>query len=197
MTHLQNVMSKLLPFWIINFVHELYLFQILSTVQQTRINWALWRKQHHDNLLIPKIQNRMRYCLTFTTRSSSIQSVCVSIWGLVHIYIDENQTLVHIVVFGMVTSYSDIMPPSIFSHDLRLNMEAYIKCLEKVVLSWIKMVFARKPYIWRGYPHGVMVKAMNCGIVVSEFVLQSCYYIHFQTNTLGKGMNPLILPAMG
>ena len=23
------------------------------------------------------------------------------------------------------------------------------------------------------------------------------YYFHFQTNTLGKGMNPLILPAMG
>ena len=37
----------------------------------------------------------------------------------------------------------------------------------------------------------------GCGIVVSEFVLQSHYYVHFRTNTLGKGMNPLILPAMG
>ena len=45
---------------------------------------------------------------------------------------------------------------------------------------------------------GVMVKAMNCGIVVREFVLQSRYYVHFRANTLGKGMNPLILPpAMG
>ena len=42
-----------------------------------------------------------------------------------------------------------------------------------------------------------MVKAMDCGIVVREFVLQSCYYVHFLANTLGKGMNPLILPAMG
>ena len=33
---------------------------------------------------------------------------------------------------------------------------------------------------------GVMVKAMDCRIVVSEFVLQSCYYVHFRTNTLGK-----------
>ena len=41
------------------------------------------------------------------------------------------------------------------------------------------------------------LKAMDCGIVVSEFVLQSRYYVHFQTNNLGKGMNPLILPAMG
>ena len=48
-----------------------------------------------------------------------------------------------------------------------------------------------------GCPHDVMVKAMDCGIVISEFVLQSRYYIHFRANTLGKGMNPLILPAMG
>ena len=44
---------------------------------------------------------------------------------------------------------------------------------------------------------GVMVNAMDCRIVVSEFELQSRNYVHFWTNTLGKGMNPLILPAMG
>ena len=49
----------------------------------------------------------------------------------------------------------------------------------------------------KGDPRGVMVKAMDCGIIVSEFVLQSRYYIHFRANTFGKGMNPLILPAMG
>ena len=43
---------------------------------------------------------------------------------------------------------------------------------------------------------GVMVKAIDCGIVVREFVLQSRYYVHFLANTLGKSMNPLILPAM-
>ena len=49
-----------------------------------------------------------------------------------------------------------------------------------------------------GCPRGVMIKAMHCGIVVREFVLQSRYYVHFRANTLGKGMNPLILPpAMG
>ena len=47
-----------------------------------------------------------------------------------------------------------------------------------------------------GCPRGVMVKAMDCEIVVSEFELQSCYYVHFRANTLGKGMNPLILLAM-
>ena len=48
----------------------------------------------------------------------------------------------------------------------------------------------------RGCPCGGMVKAMDYGIVVSEFELQSSYYVQFRTNTLGKGMNPLILPAM-
>ena len=51
--------------------------------------------------------------------------------------------------------------------------------------------------LWRGCRGGVMVKAMDCGIVVSEFVLPSRYYVHFRANTLGKCMNPLILPAMG
>ena len=48
-----------------------------------------------------------------------------------------------------------------------------------------------------GCPRDVMVKAMDFGIVVREFVLQSRYYVHFRANTLGKGMNPLILPAIG
>ena len=44
---------------------------------------------------------------------------------------------------------------------------------------------------------GVIVKAMNHGIIESEFELQPCHYVHFQANTLGKGMIPLILPTMG
>ena len=47
-----------------------------------------------------------------------------------------------------------------------------------------------------GCPRGIMVKAMDCGIVVNESLLQSRYYVHFRKNTPGKGMNPLVLPAM-
>ena len=43
---------------------------------------------------------------------------------------------------------------------------------------------------------GVIVTAMDSGIVVSEFEPQLRYYVHFRANTLGKGMNLLILPAM-
>ena len=48
-----------------------------------------------------------------------------------------------------------------------------------------------------GCPRGVSVKAMDCGIVVCEFVLQSRYYVHFRANTHRKDMNHLILPGMG
>ena len=40
-----------------------------------------------------------------------------------------------------------------------------------------------------------MANVLGCDLVVSEFELQSHYYIHFQTNAQGKGMNFLILPA--
>ena len=49
----------------------------------------------------------------------------------------------------------------------------------------------------RVYPLGVIVKAMDCGIVVSEFEPHSFYYIHSLTNTLEKGMNFFTLPDMG
>ena len=39
-----------------------------------------------------------------------------------------------------------------------------------------------------------MVKAMDGGVIVRKVEFQLRNY--FQTNTIGKGMNPLILPAM-
>ena len=48
-----------------------------------------------------------------------------------------------------------------------------------------------------GCPRGVMVKVMDCGIVVSEFELQSRYYVHFRTNTLGEKYQPPYLPSYG
>ena len=44
--------------------------------------------------------------------------------------------------------------------------------------------------------HGVEANVLDCDIAVSEFDFQLLYYVHFQTNILGEGMNPFILPAM-
>ena len=38
----------------------------------------------------------------------------------------------------------------------------------------------------RGSPCGVVAEILSCKIVISKFKLWLCYYIHFQTNTLGK-----------
>ena len=48
-----------------------------------------------------------------------------------------------------------------------------------------------------GSSRGVVAKVLDCNIVASEFELQSSYYVHLRTNTLGKDMNLLILLAMG
>ena len=42
-----------------------------------------------------------------------------------------------------------------------------------------------------------MAKAVDSWIVVSEFEVNLRYYVDFRINALGKGMNPLILPALG
>ena len=41
-----------------------------------------------------------------------------------------------------------------------------------------------------------MVNMLDCNIIVSKFEVQSRNYIHFQTNTIRKGMNSLIPPIM-
>ena len=61
----------------------------------------------------------------------------------------------------------------------------------KIQLMIIKII------ILRGCPRGVMVKSMDGGNVVSEFELHSRYYVHLRTNTLGKGINPIIVSAIG
>ena len=58
------------------------------------------------------------------------------------------------------------------------------------------VIVKNKPHPLRGCPRGVIVKAVDRGIVVSEFEIPSLYYNPFRTNTVGKGMNPLILFAI-
>ena len=45
-------------------------------------------------------------------------------------------------------------------------------------------------------PHGIVVKVLDCDIVVREFELELRYYFHFRTNTIGKGIKPVISSAM-
>ena len=42
--------------------------------------------------------------------------------------------------------------------------------------------------------HGVMAKVLDCSLEISEFELQSIYYVPFRTNTLGKNIKLLYTP---
>ena len=85
---------------------------------------------------------------------------------------------------------------SLLKSSLTVDYDPVYICTRAVVCGYATRKLVHYKRIW-GCPRGVMVKAMDCGIVIREFVFQSRYYVHFRANTLGKGMNPLILPAMG
>ena len=91
------------------------------------------------------------------------------------------------VIFVLSLSLPDLKQEKIALLELPLNI-AYI------IFGWILSILS---FYLRGCPCDVMVKAMDFGIAISEFKLHSSYYVHFRANTLGNGMNPLILLAMG
>ena len=99
---------------------------------------------------------------------------------------EPNRLFVQIFIISNACIYS--IPSQWVNCETRLNFKAKYSLFE----------FGVFPTLDWGCSRGVMVKALDCGIVVQrEFVLQSRYYVHFWANTLGKGMNPLIFPAMG
>ena len=46
-------------------------------------------------------------------------------------------------------------------------------------------------------PGGVVANVLDCDTIVREFEPKSHFYDIFRTNTLGNGMNRLILTAIG
>ena len=71
-----------------------------------------------------------------------------------------------------------------------INLLTQFKCQKEFSLKQFCLVNM-------GVHRGVMVKAMDCAVVINEFELQSRYYVHFRTITLGKGMSSFIHAAMG
>ena len=67
------------------------------------------------------------------------------------------------------------------------------------IIAWLEFEFTDFEVVYqhfRGCHRVVMVKAMDCGIVVTAFEFQSCYYVHFRTETLGKGIYSHIFPGL-
>ena len=77
-------------------------------------------------------------------------------------------------------------------HETTNDYEATVLLIE---VLWILHFHYYRSSLTQSGPRGVMVKAMYSKIGVSEFELQSRYYV--RANTFGKGMKLLILHAMG
>ena len=63
------------------------------------------------------------------------------------------------------------------SHPIMLALVFLLRQFSAFILSdWLFHVSEKT--------RGVVAKILDCDLEVSEFELQSCYYVHFQTNTL-------------
>ena len=81
--------------------------------------------------------------------------------------------------------------------NLTLEMNFLIKKEEKFSRCQHTANF-RRNYIFQNVPKslcGTVVNVQNCDFVQSEFELQSRCHVHFQTNTLRKGLDTLISTA--
>ena len=179
--HLQFMTSILLIKTYVK-VSEKYLRQWVSAFQQ---NWiisrklARWRNLINRLLMNSVMSKSLMFWSVFEAVSAELE------WSTSWIIRDEKWILYD--NFKWWAQWLD--HAKTLKHFSKLKLQEQKISMVTVWWSTIDIV---------GCPRGVMVKAMNCGIVVREFVLQSRYYVHFRANTLGKGMNPLILPpAMG
>ncbi|QQP36730.1 Uncharacterized protein FKW44_021914 [Caligus rogercresseyi] len=54
-----------------------------------------------------------------------------------------------VIVFGIISSDGDVMPPHFFPKGLRLDSEEYVALMRDVVAPWIKKVAAGRPYVFQ------------------------------------------------
>ena len=142
-------------------------------------------------------------CMCVCVRAFVCVCACVCVCVCCFIFQYNLYPLKHVFPVGKQTLVFHQHLNRIFSHFLTLLSTLF--SLENFVPSRGSLGKSNKKKTGREenldpkeeFPRGVMVKAMDCEIVVSEFVFQLYYYVHFRTNTVGKCMNPLILPAMG
>ena len=56
---------------------------------------------------------------------------------------------VTVMVFGVVSSEGNIMPPHIFEVGLKVNTKGYLDVLKSVVIPWCNQVAGGRPWVWQ------------------------------------------------
>ena len=84
---------------------------VYCTANKSQLGTACEERSSRSNSLHQKFEKNM-YCLTFTPVHPIWKFHCVwlSIWGEIHINIDENQTPCHIMLFRVVTNDGNVIP---------------------------------------------------------------------------------------
>ena len=54
-----------------------------------------------------------------------------------------------VMVFGVISSEGDIMPPHIFESGLKVNTKVYLEVMEQVVVPWCNQVANGRPWVWQ------------------------------------------------
>ena len=54
-----------------------------------------------------------------------------------------------VIVFGVVSSEGQIMPPHIFEVGLKVNTKEYLDVLKSVVIPWYEQVVGGRPWVWQ------------------------------------------------
>ena len=54
-----------------------------------------------------------------------------------------------VMVFGVVSSESPVMPPHIFEVSLKVNTKVYLDVLKSVVIPWCNQVAGGRPWMWQ------------------------------------------------
>ena len=61
----------------------------------------------------------------------------------------KTKFLAMVIVFGVVSSESHIMPPHIFEVSLKVNTKVYLDVLKSVVIPWCNQVASGRPWVWQ------------------------------------------------
>ena len=122
---------------------------------------------------------------TIREKRWTVDCIWLWLWSLAHFLLRsvwDHETETGTLSIVLPRHYGNLSGPGTHTHThTHTHTQTYI---HKHVQLYLKHLW------WNGYCHWQRTRR-------HEFVFQSRYYVHSRANTLGKGMKPLILPAMG
>ena len=73
----------------------------------------------------------------------------MQIWMVQRLRVMKTNFLAMVMVFGLVSSESHIMPPHIFEVGLKVNTKVYLDVLKSMVIPWCNQVAGGRPWVWQ------------------------------------------------